>query len=125
MEVFRGGGVRLRVLVEEGWMAAKKMFPPRAVENLLGDDYDEFKLEISFRIQAGQVVMQFSDHLWKRPTTLIGYEARGSHADARARRAYNVPSGHSDSGHLRRTHLRACPDCPELSRLKTKGLAFR
>jgi len=43
-------------------MAAKKMFPPRAVENLLGDDYDEFKLGISFRIQAGQVVMQFSDH---------------------------------------------------------------
>jgi hypothetical protein len=63
MEVFRGGGVRLRVLVEEGWMAAKKMFPPRAVENLLGDDYDEFKLGISFRIQAGQVVMQFSDHV--------------------------------------------------------------
>jgi hypothetical protein len=23
------------------------------------------------------------------------------------------------SGHLRRTYLRACPDCPELSRLKT------
>ena len=44
-------------------MAAKKMFPPRAVENLLGDDYDEFKLGISFRIQAGQVVMQFSDHV--------------------------------------------------------------
>ena len=39
------------------------MFPPRAVENLLGDDYDEFKLGISFRIQAGQVVMQFSDHV--------------------------------------------------------------
>jgi len=44
-------------------MAAKKMFPPRAVENLLGDDYDEFKLGISFRIQAGQVVMQFSDQV--------------------------------------------------------------
>ena len=44
-------------------MAAKKMFPPRPVENLLGDDYDEFKLGISFRIQAGQVVMQFSDHV--------------------------------------------------------------
>ena len=44
-------------------MAAKKMFPPRAVENLLGDDYDEVKLAISFRIQAGQVVMQFSDHV--------------------------------------------------------------
>ena len=44
-------------------MAAKKMFPPRAVENLLGDDYDEVKLAISFRIQAGQVVMQFSDRV--------------------------------------------------------------
>jgi hypothetical protein len=42
-------------------MAAKKMIPPRAVENAFGDDYDEFKLGISFRIQAGQVVMQFSD----------------------------------------------------------------
>ena len=44
-------------------MAAKKMFPPRAVENLLGDDYEELKLELNFRIQAGQVVMQFSDHV--------------------------------------------------------------
>ena len=44
-------------------MAAKKMFPPRAVENLLGDDYDEVKLAISFRIQVGQVVMQFSDRV--------------------------------------------------------------
>ena len=44
-------------------MAAKKMFPPRAVENLLGDEYDEVKLAISFRIQAGQVVMQFSDRV--------------------------------------------------------------
>ncbi len=44
-------------------MAAKKMFPPRAVENLFGDDYDEVKLAISFRIQAGQVVMQFSDRV--------------------------------------------------------------
>jgi hypothetical protein len=44
-------------------MAAKKMFPPRAVENLLGDDYDEVKLAITFRIQVGQVVMQFSDRV--------------------------------------------------------------
>jgi len=44
-------------------MAAKKMFPRRVVENLLGDDYDEVKLAISFRIQAGQVVMQFSDRV--------------------------------------------------------------
>jgi hypothetical protein len=36
-------------------MAAKKIIPPRAVENAFGDDYDEFKLGISFRIQAGQV----------------------------------------------------------------------
>ena len=48
-------------------MAAKKMFPPRAVENLLGDDYDEVKLAISFWIQARQVVMQFSDRVdWIR-----------------------------------------------------------
>ena len=44
-------------------MAVKKMFPPRKIEDPLGDDYDEVKLEISFRIQAGQVVMQFSDHV--------------------------------------------------------------
>jgi len=48
-------------------MAAKKMFPPRANENLLGDDYDEVKLAISFWIQARQVVMQFSDRVdWIR-----------------------------------------------------------
>lgn len=51
-------------------MAAKKMFPPGAVEKLLGDDYDEFKLRISFRIQSGQIVMQFSDHVeWVRMTS--------------------------------------------------------
>ena len=44
-------------------MAAKKMFPPREIENPLGDDYDEVRLEISFRVQAGQVVMQFSDNI--------------------------------------------------------------
>ncbi|HEY1754116.1 MAG TPA: hypothetical protein VGG72_01875 [Bryobacteraceae bacterium] len=44
-------------------MAAKKMFPPGEVQNLFGDDYEEFKLKIGFRIQAGQVVMQFSDHV--------------------------------------------------------------
>ena len=42
-------------------MAAKKMFPPSTVENVLGDDYDEFKLRIGLRLQAGQIVMQFSD----------------------------------------------------------------
>jgi hypothetical protein len=42
-------------------MAAKKMFPPGAIDNLLRDDYDEFKLRIGLRIQAGQVVMQFSE----------------------------------------------------------------
>jgi len=47
--------------------AKKKMFPPRAIENLLGDDYDEVKLAISFWIQARQVVMQFSDRVdWIR-----------------------------------------------------------
>jgi hypothetical protein len=44
-------------------MAAKKMFPPGAVENLLRDDYDEFRLRIGLRLQAGQIVMQFSDHV--------------------------------------------------------------
>jgi hypothetical protein len=48
-------------------MAAKKMFPPGEVDRLLDDAYDEVKLRISFRIQAGQVVMQFSDHVeWVR-----------------------------------------------------------
>jgi hypothetical protein len=44
-----------------GSMAARKMFPPGEVERLLAEEYDEFKLGISFRIQAGQVIMQFSD----------------------------------------------------------------
>jgi len=59
-------------------MAAKKMFPPGEVERLLGrhvespfgDDYDEVKLGIGFRILAGQIVMQFSDHVeWVRMTS--------------------------------------------------------
>jgi hypothetical protein len=44
-------------------MAAKKMLPPGEIQNLLGDDYEEFRLRIGFRIQAGQVVMQFSDDI--------------------------------------------------------------
>ena len=44
-------------------MAAKKMFPPRAVKNVLGDEYDEFKLRIGLRLEAGQIVMQFSDSI--------------------------------------------------------------
>ena len=56
-------------------MAAKKMFPPGEVERLLGrhvespfgNDYEEVKLGIAFRILAGQIVMQFSDHVeWIR-----------------------------------------------------------
>ena len=48
-------------------MAAKKMFPPREVGNPRGKTYDEVKLGISFRILAGQIVMQFSDHVeWVR-----------------------------------------------------------
>jgi len=35
----------------------------RAKFRRFGDDYEEFKLRIGFRIQAGQVVMQFSDHV--------------------------------------------------------------
>ena len=59
-------------------MAAKKMFPPgeaeklpgRPVESPFGDDYDEVKLGISFRILAGQIVMRFSDHVeWIRMTS--------------------------------------------------------
>ena len=38
-------------------MPAKKMFPPREIENPFGDYYDEVKLGISFRILAGQIVM--------------------------------------------------------------------
>ena len=48
-------------------MAAKKMFPPGEVDKLLGKTYDEVKLGISFRVQAGRIVMQFSDHVeWIR-----------------------------------------------------------
>ncbi|HEV1285197.1 MAG TPA: hypothetical protein VNU44_07800 [Bryobacteraceae bacterium] len=51
-------------------MAAKKMFPPGEVDRLLGNKYDEVKLRIGFRIQAGQIVMQFSDHVeWVRMTS--------------------------------------------------------
>jgi hypothetical protein len=51
-------------------MAAKKMFPPSEVDKLLGKKYDELKLGISFRILAGQIVMQFSDHVeWVRMTS--------------------------------------------------------
>jgi hypothetical protein len=43
------------------------MFPPGEVDRLLSQAYDEVKLRISFRIQAGQIVMQFSDHVeWVR-----------------------------------------------------------
>jgi hypothetical protein len=48
-------------------MAAKKMFLPRDIGNPLGQDYDEVKLRISFRIVDEQIVMQFSDHVeWVR-----------------------------------------------------------
>jgi hypothetical protein len=51
----------------KGLMSAKKMFPPRGGSGLLDNDYDEVKLRIDFRIQAGQIVMQFSDHVeWVR-----------------------------------------------------------
>src|SRR5580700_498537 len=56
--------------VERYSMAAKKMFPPGEVEKLLSKPYDEVKLGISFRILAGQIVMQFSDHVeWVRMTS--------------------------------------------------------
>ena len=48
-------------------MAGRKMFPPRAVDDALGKTYDEVNLRIGFRLEAGQVVMQFSDHVeWVR-----------------------------------------------------------
>ena len=48
-------------------MSGRKMFPPRSDCELPGNDYDEVKLRIGFRIQAGQIVMQFSDHVeWVR-----------------------------------------------------------
>jgi hypothetical protein len=51
-------------------MAAKKMFPAGEIDRLLNNKYDEFKLGISFRIEAGQIVMQFSDHVeWVRMTS--------------------------------------------------------
>jgi hypothetical protein len=51
-------------------MAAKKMFPPGEVDRLLRKTYDEVKLKIGFRIEAGQIVMQFSDHVeWIRMTS--------------------------------------------------------
>ncbi len=51
-------------------MAAKRMFPPRQLENPFGDDYDEVKLRIGFRIVAGEIVMRFSDHVeWIRMTS--------------------------------------------------------
>ena len=51
-------------------MAAKKMFPPRDAGNPIDKVYDEVKLRIGIRIQAGQIVMQFSDHVeWVRMTS--------------------------------------------------------
>lgn len=51
-------------------MAAKKIFPGGEVDRLLGSNYDEVKLGISFRIVAGQIVMLFSDHVeWVRMTS--------------------------------------------------------
>jgi hypothetical protein len=48
-------------------MAGKKMFQPREADDTLGKTYDEVNLRISFRIEAGQVVMQFSDQVeWVR-----------------------------------------------------------
>jgi hypothetical protein len=51
-------------------MPAKQMFPPREIENPFGDDCDEVKLGIGFRILAGQIVMMFSDRVeWIRMTS--------------------------------------------------------
>jgi len=43
------------------------MFPPGEVDRQLNQTYDEIKLKIAFRVQAGQIVMQFSNHIeWVR-----------------------------------------------------------
>jgi hypothetical protein len=48
-------------------MTAKKMFPTGEVDRALSKAYDQVNLKISFRILAGQIVMQFSDHVeWVR-----------------------------------------------------------
>ena len=48
-------------------VAAKKMFPPREVDDTFGKTYDEVNLRIGFRILAGQIVMRFSDQVeWIR-----------------------------------------------------------
>ena len=48
-------------------MAGKKMFPPQAGGSSRGKVYDEVKLRIGIRLQNGQIVMQFSDHVeWVR-----------------------------------------------------------
>lgn len=66
----------------------------------MGKTYDEVKLRIGFRVEAGQVVMQFSDHvewvrmnssgarklaamLTERPTNWTGLVAKGSPAGPR------------------------------------------
>ena len=55
----RTANPRLEVIA----MAAKKMFPPGEVDPLLEEAYDEFELKIDLHVQAGQIVMQFSDHV--------------------------------------------------------------
>jgi hypothetical protein len=48
-------------------MAAKKMFPAGEADRALSKAYDQVNLTISFRILAGQIVTQFSDHVeWVR-----------------------------------------------------------
>jgi hypothetical protein len=51
-------------------MAGRKMFPPGEVDRALSKTYDEVNLKIGFRLQAGKIVMQFSDHVeWIRMTS--------------------------------------------------------
>jgi hypothetical protein len=82
-------------------MAAKKMFPPGEVEKLLGRVYDEFKLEISFRIQAGQVIMQFSDTVERIRMTSGG--ARKLAAMLTEKAAELDRLGNAYAAHARRT----------------------
>lgn len=51
-------------------MGARKVSTPGEVEKSINREYDEVKLRIGVRIQAGQIVMQFSDEVeWVRMTS--------------------------------------------------------
>jgi len=92
-------------------MAANKMFPPREIENPFGDDYDEVKLGISFRILAGQIVMRFSDHVeWIRMTSggARRLAARLTEKADELDRRENVPAPRVKPAHPPKARVRLC-----------------